>query len=186
MIGEAHPRLGGERFVAGTGRFVDDVRVPGMLHAAVLRSPHAHARLVSIDTKRARDLPGRAPPGRLRALSRAARANGARRRGLPPIRSPGHARRGPGEARAGAPQALAVAARPRAGRGRGGADRRHPSRAATRRLRRHQGRHEPRRLPGRAGGREDHPRWSGREALRRAALLGRSPGPVQPLARFRG
>src|SRR5256886_13746816 len=58
MIGEAHPRLGGERFVAGTGRFVDDVRVPGMLHAAVLRSPHAHARLVSIDAKRARDLPG--------------------------------------------------------------------------------------------------------------------------------
>ena len=58
MIGEAHPRLGGERFVAGTGRFVDDVRVPGMLHAAVLRSPHAHARLVSIDSKRARDLPG--------------------------------------------------------------------------------------------------------------------------------
>src|SRR5437016_2605516 len=58
MIGEAHPRLGGERFVAGTGRLVDDVRVPGMLHAAVLRSPHAHARLVSIDTKRARDLPG--------------------------------------------------------------------------------------------------------------------------------
>jgi CO/xanthine dehydrogenase Mo-binding subunit len=58
VIGEAHPRLGGERFVAGTGRFVDDVHVPGMLHAAVLRSPHAHARLVSIDTKRARDLRG--------------------------------------------------------------------------------------------------------------------------------
>src|SRR5438445_8157615 len=58
MIGEAHPRLGGDRFVAGTGRFVEDVRVTGLLHAAVLRSPHAHARLVSIDTKRARDLPG--------------------------------------------------------------------------------------------------------------------------------
>jgi CO/xanthine dehydrogenase Mo-binding subunit len=58
MIGEAHPRLGGDRFVAGTGRFVDDVRVPGMLHAAVLRSPHAHARLVSIDAKRARELRG--------------------------------------------------------------------------------------------------------------------------------
>ena len=58
MIGEAHPRLGGDRFVAGTARFVDDVRVPGMLHAAVLRSPHAHARLVSIDAKRARDLSG--------------------------------------------------------------------------------------------------------------------------------
>src|SRR4029077_11431228 len=58
VIGEAHPRLGGERFVKGSGRFVEDVRVPGMLHGAVLRSPHAHARLVSIDTKRARDLPG--------------------------------------------------------------------------------------------------------------------------------
>src|SRR5213080_4663099 len=58
MIGEAHPRLGGDRFVAGTGRFVEDVRVTGLLHAAVLRSPHAHARLVSIDAKRARDLSG--------------------------------------------------------------------------------------------------------------------------------
>jgi len=58
MIGEAHPRLGGERFVKGSGRFVEDVRVPGMLHGAVLRSPHAHARLISIDAKRARDLPG--------------------------------------------------------------------------------------------------------------------------------
>jgi carbon-monoxide dehydrogenase large subunit len=58
MIGEAHPRLGGERFVAGAGRFVDDVRVPGMLHAAVLRSPHAHARLRSVDTKSARALAG--------------------------------------------------------------------------------------------------------------------------------
>ena len=46
MIGQSHPRLGGEPLVTGTGRFVDDVRVPGMLHAAVLRSPHAHARLV--------------------------------------------------------------------------------------------------------------------------------------------
>jgi len=58
MIGEAHPRLGGERFVKGSGRFVEDVRVPGMLHGAVLRSPHAYARLISIDAKRARDLPG--------------------------------------------------------------------------------------------------------------------------------
>ena len=58
MIGESHPRLGGGPLVSGQGRFVDDVRVPGLLHAAVLRSPHAHARLVSIDTKRARDLDG--------------------------------------------------------------------------------------------------------------------------------
>ncbi len=58
MIGESHPRLGGERLVTGAGRFVEDVRVPGMLHAAVLRSPHAHARLGAIDAKRARELPG--------------------------------------------------------------------------------------------------------------------------------
>ena len=67
MIGEAHPRLGGERFVAGAARFVDDVSAPGMLHAAVLRSPHAHARLVSIDAKRAREL---APSDPLVARSR--------------------------------------------------------------------------------------------------------------------
>ncbi|PYM83251.1 MAG: hypothetical protein DME13_16130, partial [Candidatus Rokuibacteriota bacterium] len=58
MIGESHRRLGGERLVSGAGCFVEDVRMPGMLHAAVLRSPHAHARLLSIDAKRARELPG--------------------------------------------------------------------------------------------------------------------------------
>src|SRR5438105_7076190 len=58
MIGAAHPRIGGERLVTGAGRFVADVAVPGMLHAAVLRSPRAHARLVSIDAKRALELPG--------------------------------------------------------------------------------------------------------------------------------
>lgn len=38
------------RFVRGRGKFVDDVRLPGMLHGAVLRSPFAHARIESIDT----------------------------------------------------------------------------------------------------------------------------------------
>jgi carbon-monoxide dehydrogenase large subunit len=58
MIGESHHRLGADRFVTGTGRFVEDVRVPGLLHAAVLRSPHAHARLMRIDAKRAREMAG--------------------------------------------------------------------------------------------------------------------------------
>ena len=58
MIGESHPRLGAEPLLTGHGRFVEDVRVPGMVHAAVLRSPHAHARLVSIDAKRAREVAG--------------------------------------------------------------------------------------------------------------------------------
>src|SRR5882724_9936890 len=38
------------RFIVGRGTYVDDVRLPGMLHSAILRSPHAHARIVSIDT----------------------------------------------------------------------------------------------------------------------------------------
>src|SRR5262249_56698424 len=38
--------------------YVDDVRLPGMLDAAVLRSPIAHARIVHIDISRARSLPG--------------------------------------------------------------------------------------------------------------------------------
>src|SRR5262249_53340754 len=58
MIGESHPRLGGDRLASGAGCFCADVRVPGMLQAAVLRSSHAHARLVSVDAKRALELPG--------------------------------------------------------------------------------------------------------------------------------
>ena len=41
------------RFIRGRGNYVDDVQLPGMLHGAVLRSPHAHARIVSIDTSAA-------------------------------------------------------------------------------------------------------------------------------------
>ncbi|MGZ4632821.1 MAG: aerobic carbon-monoxide dehydrogenase large subunit [Actinomycetes bacterium] len=41
------------RFLRGRGTYVDDVQLPGMLHGAVLRSPHAHARIVSIDTSAA-------------------------------------------------------------------------------------------------------------------------------------
>ena len=41
------------RFTRGAGNYVDDVQLPGMLHGAVLRSPYAHARIVSLDTKAA-------------------------------------------------------------------------------------------------------------------------------------
>lgn len=58
MIGSSHYRIGGDRLAAGAGRFVADVSIPGMLHAAVLRSRHAHARLQAIDAKRALELPG--------------------------------------------------------------------------------------------------------------------------------
>ncbi|TBL33854.1 MULTISPECIES: aerobic carbon-monoxide dehydrogenase large subunit [unclassified Micromonospora] len=46
------------RFVRGRGRYVDDVQLPGMLHLAILRSPVAHARIVSIDTSAAEASPG--------------------------------------------------------------------------------------------------------------------------------
>ena len=42
----------------GRGLFVDDIRLPGLAHAAVLRSPHAHARIVRVDARRARSAPG--------------------------------------------------------------------------------------------------------------------------------
>ncbi|GAB6903630.1 aerobic carbon-monoxide dehydrogenase large subunit [Kineosporia succinea] len=45
------------RFVRGRGRYCDDVQLPGMLHLAILRSPVAHARIVSIDTSAAEALP---------------------------------------------------------------------------------------------------------------------------------
>ena len=45
------------RFIRGMGRYVDDIQLPGMLHLAILRSPVAHARLVSIDTTAAQAHP---------------------------------------------------------------------------------------------------------------------------------
>jgi aerobic carbon-monoxide dehydrogenase large subunit len=44
------PRKEDGRFIRGQGRYVDDVRLPGMLYGAVLRSPHPHARILGIDT----------------------------------------------------------------------------------------------------------------------------------------
>ena len=46
------------RFVTGTGQYLDDVTLPGMLHAAILRSPHAHARIKGIETAAALELDG--------------------------------------------------------------------------------------------------------------------------------
>ena len=46
------------RFITGQGQYLDDISLPGMLHAAILRSPHAHARLRGIDTLEALALEG--------------------------------------------------------------------------------------------------------------------------------
>ncbi len=57
-IGERVRRNEDPRLLTGQALFVDDVDLPGMLHAAFLRSPHAHARILGIDVARARALPG--------------------------------------------------------------------------------------------------------------------------------
>jgi len=57
-IGKDVQRLEDPRLLTGRATYSDDVRLPGMAHAAVLRSPQAHARIVRVDTSRARALPG--------------------------------------------------------------------------------------------------------------------------------
>jgi putative selenate reductase molybdopterin-binding subunit len=57
-VGKAERRVDSVKLATGRGTFVDDLVVPGLLHARILRSPHAHARIKRIDAARARALPG--------------------------------------------------------------------------------------------------------------------------------
>src|ERR671919_1043765 len=57
-IGTNVPRKEDQRLVQGEGVFVDDVRRHGMAYVHFVRSPHAHARIVSIDVSKAMELPG--------------------------------------------------------------------------------------------------------------------------------
>jgi carbon-monoxide dehydrogenase large subunit len=57
-IGDAVLRKEDRKFVTGEGRYVDDLRLPGMLHAVFVRSPFGHARINGIDTAAAEALPG--------------------------------------------------------------------------------------------------------------------------------
>ena len=58
VIGKPLPRVDGAEKATGQGKFSVDISLPGMLHARFLRSPHPHARILSIDTSRAERLPG--------------------------------------------------------------------------------------------------------------------------------
>jgi CO/xanthine dehydrogenase Mo-binding subunit len=58
VVGTRPVRPDGVDKVTGKAAYGADMVMPGMLHGAILRSPHPHARIVSIDTKRARALPG--------------------------------------------------------------------------------------------------------------------------------
>ena len=57
-IGQAVARFEDPRLLRGEGRFVHDINLPGQLHAVLVRSPHAHARIASIDTRAAAAAPG--------------------------------------------------------------------------------------------------------------------------------
>ena len=86
------------RFIRGKGTYLDDIRLPGMLHGAILRSPYAHAKIVSIDTSRAlrtQTSPRSSPPRTSRRSgSRGCRRSPTtRRRCWPATRSASSARR---------------------------------------------------------------------------------------------
>src|SRR4249919_3752103 len=57
-VGHSVRRKEDDRLIRGKGTFIDDFKLPGMLHMAILRSPFAHAKLNGIDTSRAAALPG--------------------------------------------------------------------------------------------------------------------------------
>ncbi len=57
-IGASVVRKEDRRFITGKGRYVDDIKLQGMTHAHFIRSPHAHAKLKSIDSSAAMKMPG--------------------------------------------------------------------------------------------------------------------------------
>jgi len=58
ILGKPELNIDGPEKIAGRAKYAIDMVLPGMLHGKILRSPHAHARIVSIDTSKARALPG--------------------------------------------------------------------------------------------------------------------------------
>ena len=57
-VGKSERRVDSVKLATGRGTFVDDIALPEMLHARILHSPHAHARIVRIDATHARSMPG--------------------------------------------------------------------------------------------------------------------------------
>ena len=58
FIGQPIPRTEDARLLTGRGQFSDDFSFPGQTYAVMVRSPHAHARIVRIDTAAAKKMPG--------------------------------------------------------------------------------------------------------------------------------
>ena len=58
MLGQRVTRKEDDRFITGKGRYVEDIQLPGMAYLGFVRSPHAHARVRSVDPSAALELPG--------------------------------------------------------------------------------------------------------------------------------
>src|SRR6266404_5525823 len=58
LVGKRIRRREDPRLITGTATYVDDIEMPGMLHACIIRSPHAAARIKSVNTKAALEAPG--------------------------------------------------------------------------------------------------------------------------------
>jgi 4-hydroxybenzoyl-CoA reductase subunit alpha len=58
VVGQPNRKIDGVGKVTGHALYTDDIRLPGMLHGKIVRSPHPHARIISIDTTLAEALPG--------------------------------------------------------------------------------------------------------------------------------
>jgi carbon-monoxide dehydrogenase large subunit len=58
LIGKSVERIDARGLVSGHGSYVDDIKLPRMLHAYFIRSPYAHARILSIDCEEVKSLPG--------------------------------------------------------------------------------------------------------------------------------
>lgn len=58
VIGKSVPRIDGREKVTGAAKYTGDLKFPNMLYGKILTSPHAHARIISIDTSEAEKLPG--------------------------------------------------------------------------------------------------------------------------------
>jgi aerobic carbon-monoxide dehydrogenase large subunit len=57
-LGHRVKRKEDDRFIQGKGTYIDDIKLPGMLHMAILRSPYAHATITGIDASKAQAIPG--------------------------------------------------------------------------------------------------------------------------------
>ncbi|MCB1971968.1 MAG: xanthine dehydrogenase family protein molybdopterin-binding subunit, partial [Geminicoccaceae bacterium] len=57
-IGASVPRKEDQRFITGRGRYTDDINQRGQVHAVFVRSPHAHAKVVSVDKSSVEAMPG--------------------------------------------------------------------------------------------------------------------------------